>query len=1103
MNAYRILFICVLLVTSTVVVIVPGPSVQGAPSGRTLSRAVTDDQYELIVPLGDQYSLSGTHNYSKRVVINGTLYITAYDGVANSPNGTLTINAPVIDINSIVDGSGRGYGAGGGGGGGNTFGNGGKAGTLGNGGNGGDGSAPSGGGGGGSPNGIVGLNGNNGQAGSALTGGNGATSTAGFGQPGGAGGLGYGGGGGGGGGGNNGAPHSGGGGGGGGTGGADGSNGGAAGGNGGAGGGSYGGASGVGTVGASAFGGNGGAGGYSAVALNNDKTTDQSIRMGSGGGGGGGGLFVGGFAGGAGGGGSGGGSLVLNASDTITIGGTVRSLGSLGANGGGGSGADGGKGGPGSGGGVVIIAHNLSLTGSINVTSPSVGGTIKIFTHRTDLIKQNLCYYTNGRLYLHSINQAPQAFLTVDHSKIGLDSQVVFSSLNSIDPDGDTLISKYDFGDGYGSDWSANPVAHNYTRYGNFQATVTVKDGFGGEDTSAPVLIHINLPPTPALSTKEAAGKVGQIIHLSANMSTDPDGTVAFYNYEFGDGDSSGWFNASSVIHMYREIGVYYPSVRVRDDTGAQSNGTAFTQVEITKEGLPSQNLLPTAVLTTSLTEVLTKIPVQFNGTGSTDADGKVSQYLFDLGDKTFTDWSLSPTLVHSYGSPGNYTVTLKVMDNAGDISTNEAKVTVHVSLNQPPSAVLLHEPLYGTNSVTLNWTLNHDSDFLRYEVHSSIYSVFTPSSDTLTRYIDDQATTTETLGNVANPQKLFFRVRVVDTAAFTADSNIVPVPGSSSGGNTSADHTTLSFSVAYKAKGATYISENTLVTLYPPTSASAPKTYYRLDQGTVSSYTEPFSLGKTTDGPHVIYFYTVSGGNTEPEQRRDLRLDTTKPALTISSPSPNQIFSTRSLTTTWTGSDDGSGLARYEVSSDDTQLADMAFATSHDFNDLSEGNHLLKVRASDNLGHATEVSVSVLVDTTVPEVTILSPVQGAVMVPGKVSVTWDSKDAGSGTSAYFVRLDSGDFQSVGNVTTFGLGTVGVGYHIITVRSMDKAGNVNDATTTIEVKKEKKTTTTTTGGISAVDLLVLLMVLVLVIVIVAQAFILRKSREMKRRRRLR
>jgi len=1097
MNAYRILIICALLVTSTFVVIVPGLSVQGSSSGRTSSRAVTDDLSELIVPAGDQYTLAGTHTYSKRVVINGTLYIGAYDSVVSSPNGTLTINAPVIEINFVVDGSGRGYGGGGGGGGGNAFGNGGKAGTLGNGGNGGDGNSPGGGGGGGSNKGNPGLNGNNAEAGSANKGGNGAST--GF-TAGGLGGIGYGGGGGGGGGTNTGTPHSGGGGGGGGTGGADGSNGGAAGGNGGAGGGSFGGASGTGMVGMSAFGGNGGAGGYSAAASNKDKTTDYSVLMGGGGGGGGGGLFMGGFAGGGGGGGTGGGALVLNASKKLTIVGTVRSLGSSGGNGGGGSGADGGKGGPGSGGGVLIMATEISLIGTINVTSPSVGGTIKIFTHRTDLINQNLCSYTNGRLYLHSINQAPKALLTVDHNRTGIDTQVVFSSINSKDPDGDALISKYDFGDGYSSDWSANPMAHNYTKYGDFKAKVTVKDMFGGQDTSAPVNIHINLPPTPALSAKEAAGKVGQVIHLSANKSTDPDGTVAFYHYEFGDGDSSGWFNASSVIHMYREIGVYYPSVRVRDDLGAESNGTAFTQMEINEEGLPTQNVLPTAKLTTSLTEVLTKVPVQFDGTGSTDADGKVTQYLFDLGDKTSTDWSISPTLVHSYDSPGTYDVTLRVMDNAGGLSTNKANVTVNVSINQPPSAVLLNGPIYGPNSVILNWTLNQDTDFLRYEVHSSLYSVFTPSSDTLARYINDQATTTVTLGNVVNPQKMFFRVRVVDTAAYTADSNIVPVPGTS-GGGTSADHTTLSFSLAYKAKGATYISEDTLVTLYPPWTASSPKTYYRLDQGAASLYTVPFSLGGTKVGPHMLFFYTVSGGTTEPEQTRDYNLDTAKPLLTVTSPSPNQIFSTRSLTSTWIGSDDGSGLAGYEVSSDDNQWVDLAFATTHDFNDLSEGNHLIMVRALDNLGHATEVLVPVFVDTTVPDVTILSPVQGAVLVPGPVSVTWDSKDTGSGISAYFVRLDSGDFQSVGNVTTFSLGMVGAGYHIITVRSMDKAGNVNYATTTIQVKKTA--TTTTTSSISAVDLLVLLMVIVLVIVIVAQSFILRKSREMKRRRRLR
>jgi nitrous oxidase accessory protein NosD len=93
---------------------------QGGQSvlSRTSGRAVTDNANELIVPAGDTYILYDSHTYNKRIVINGTLNVKAYDNTALTKTGTLTLTAPEITINGAIDGSGSGYGGGGGGGGG-------------------------------------------------------------------------------------------------------------------------------------------------------------------------------------------------------------------------------------------------------------------------------------------------------------------------------------------------------------------------------------------------------------------------------------------------------------------------------------------------------------------------------------------------------------------------------------------------------------------------------------------------------------------------------------------------------------------------------------------------------------------------------------------------------------------------------------------------------------------------------------------------------------------------------------------------------------------------------------------------------------------------
>ncbi len=1097
MRTLKVFWICAIMITVGLLPIFLPVQAEGQGGqtalSRTSGRAVTDNADELIVPVGDTYTLFDSHTYNKRIVINGTLNVKSYDNTAQTKTGTLILNAPVITINGVLDGSGAGYGGGGGGGGGAGAGNGifGKAGLNGNGGDGGNGAGVNGGGGGGGS--ASGLAGNNGapQAGTNQKGGNGGTGVGGY--AGGAGGMTLGGGGGGGGGGYiNPNYYGGGGGGSGGSGGNDGNTGGGATGGTGGKGCNFGGAGGSGGTNTNGL--VGGDGGYANVGVNGDFSTDFSIALGSGGGGGGGGGFGGA---GGGGGGAGGAAIILNATNNILINGMLVSKGAPGGGRGIGvwNGYLGGNGGAGSGGGIGLRAINVTVDGGqVDVTSANVGGTLKLFLHRLTVQSGGKIITTNGRNYTKISNTDPLGVLTLDKDKVNIDKPVTFMSTTSSDKDGDALTSKFNFGDGYSSAWSTDPVVHNYKASGDYMATVTVKDGYGGQNTSAPLNVHVNFPPTPGIVVKESAGKVAQVIHISANTSTDIDGTPTYFNFDFGDGGSSGWLNTSSVIHMYREIGIYYPSVRVRDDLGAESVGTAFTQIDITTEGTPTQNLLPTAAITTALTEVLTQVPIQFDGKTSTDADGMVSQYLFDFGDLTSSDWIKTPTVVHTYYIPGTYDVALKVMDNSGDISTNAAKVTVHVAQNQPPTAVLLRDPAYGPNSATLNWTLNQDADFVRYEVHMSLFSLYAPSSDTLIRYIEEQATTTITLGNLANPQKMFFRIRVVDTAGYTADSNILPLPTTTGGqGSGLADQTTASLSPTYISKGVVYVSESTLVTIYPPTSASSPKTYYILDQGVEKLYSEPFTLVATTDGPHTLFFYSIFGNHTEALRSKGLVLDTTKPTITISSPAQTQTFSTRSVTVTWTGSDATSGLAHYEVRSDDKPWVDQAMATTHDFNDLSDGNHILRVRASDNLGHVAEATVEVLVDTSAPEVTILSPVQGAVITPGTVSVAWDSKDVGSGTSNFFVRLDSGEFQSVGNVSTFSLGKITTGYHMITVRSVDKAGNIKDSTTTINVKKEQKTTTSTESGLSFMNVMLLLLVIILIVSFLVQAVILRRS----------
>lgn len=60
--------------------------------------AVTDNSEYLIIPAGETYALSGSHIYNIEVRIDGTLYVSGYNGTHNS--GKLEINSSVVIISS-------------------------------------------------------------------------------------------------------------------------------------------------------------------------------------------------------------------------------------------------------------------------------------------------------------------------------------------------------------------------------------------------------------------------------------------------------------------------------------------------------------------------------------------------------------------------------------------------------------------------------------------------------------------------------------------------------------------------------------------------------------------------------------------------------------------------------------------------------------------------------------------------------------------------------------------------------------------------------------------------------------------------------------------
>jgi PKD repeat protein len=172
---------------------------------------------------------------------------------------------------------------------------------------------------------------------------------------------------------------------------------------------------------------------------------------------------------------------------------------------------------------------------------------------------------------------------------------------------------------------------------------------------------------TPALApnvlpTAVATGHCAiNVCTFDGSGSSDSDGTIASYAWNFGDATTGSGVNPS---HSFTAAGTYTATLTVTDNRG----GTATMTVPVTSAAPP--NVPPVA----SFTSACTFLACSFDGSGSSDPDGTITSYAWDFGDGST---ATGPTATHSFAAGGTFNVALTVTDNSGAPTTLAKQITV------------------------------------------------------------------------------------------------------------------------------------------------------------------------------------------------------------------------------------------------------------------------------------------------------------------------------------------------------------------------------------------------------------------------------------------
>lgn len=221
-------------------------------------------------------------------------------------------------------------------------------------------------------------------------------------------------------------------------------------------------------------------------------------------------------------------------------------------------------------------------------------------------------------------------------------------------------------------------VSHAYEAAGTYEVSVRVRNG--DRTDIAPcgtVTVTTNQSPDAVLDVRPSNPRAGDSVTFDASGSSDPDGTIETYEWDF-DGDNVDDLTTTSpqAEYRYNTGGNYVPSVTVIDDDGARDVTSRDVSVS---DSLPP----PTTICTIEDTTITVGESTTVDASGS---DGATSVE-FDLnGDDRYDRTDSDDFVVTvSYDTTGEYTVLARGTNDGGSDEVDCGTITVREPETETP----------------------------------------------------------------------------------------------------------------------------------------------------------------------------------------------------------------------------------------------------------------------------------------------------------------------------------------------------------------------------------------------------------------------------------
>ncbi|HHJ19688.1 MAG TPA: PKD domain-containing protein, partial [Gammaproteobacteria bacterium] len=207
---------------------------------------------------------------------------------------------------------------------------------------------------------------------------------------------------------------------------------------------------------------------------------------------------------------------------------------------------------------------------------------------------------------------------------------VAFDAGASSDTEGPITQYRWKFNDGSPLAFGKK-VNHLFQLPGSYTVALSVEDNAGQTTTATRGIVAskttpTNTAPQAAYSFTPTSGNAPLKVSFDASSSTDAEGAIKSYQWQFENGETATGKTAS---HTFTQAGDYPVKLTVTDGGNLTSSITHIVKAT----PATTTNQPPKAVMTASPASGTAPLTVQFTGTQSTDSDGQITGYTWSFGD--------------------------------------------------------------------------------------------------------------------------------------------------------------------------------------------------------------------------------------------------------------------------------------------------------------------------------------------------------------------------------------------------------------------------------------------------------------------------------------